>query len=210
MSGKPIRIVLADDHPVVLEGLKTLAESHGIVVVATASNGREAVDSYRKHRPDVTLLDVRMPVMDGIEALREIRAFDAKARVVMLTTYDDHESVYRSLTGGARGYLLKSANAEEIASAVRAVNEGGRYIPPAVSKALADRIGASQLTPRELEVLNLTARGEQNKEIAALLGISAGTVKGHLKNILVKLGARDRTEAVTAALQRGILRVEDI
>src|SRR5258707_1407384 len=185
-----IRVLLADDHPVVLQGLSALlAERLDVVVVAMASNGREAVDWYKQHRPDVALLDVRMPVMTGIEALEEIRAFDAKARVVMLTTYDDEETVYRSVNGGARGYLLKESSDDEIAIAVRAVSEGQRFLPAALSKRLADRIAASDLNVGEVQVLNLTAAGEQSQEIVAMLRIGAGTVKGRLGSILAKLGA---------------------
>ncbi len=185
-----IRVLLADDHPVVLQGLSALlAERLDVVVVAMASNGREAVDLYKQHRPDVALLDVRMPVMTGIEALEEIRAFDAKARVVMLTTYDDEETVYRSVNGGARGYLLKESSDDEIAIAVRAVSEGQRFLPAALSKRLADRIAASDLNVGEVQVLNLTAAGEQSQEIVAMLRIGAGTVKGRLGSILAKLGA---------------------
>jgi DNA-binding NarL/FixJ family response regulator len=208
MSGNPIRLLIADDHPVVLHGLRDLFHAAGHCVVATAADGGEAVRSYREHKPDVAMLDVRMPVKSGIEALREIRSGDPAARIVMLTTFDDEEDVCRAIEEGARGYVLKESSAPELMNAVLRVFAEQRYLSPEVSARLAERMDHNALTPREVEVLRLAARGLKNKEIATSLEIGTGTVKGHLEAILVKLGAADRTAAVTIALQRGILALD--
>jgi DNA-binding NarL/FixJ family response regulator len=203
-------VLIADDHPTVLEGLLRILDAAGHTVVATASDGREAVESYRRHRPDVVMLDVRMPVKGGIEALREIRGVDPAASVVMLTTFDDEEDVHRAIQEGARGYVLKETSAAGLVEAVSRASRHQRYLSPQISVKLAEHVGHNVLTAREVEVLRLVASGRKNKQIAVHLGISVGTVKGHVETILVKLGATDRTAAVTTALQRGILTLEEI
>ena len=208
MSRRPIRVLVADDHPVVLQGLVSLLSSaREIEVAATASTGAEAIAKFRELRPDVAILDLRMPEMSGMEALREIRRNQHDARALILTTFDAEEDIYSAIQAGARGYILKEANAREIIDAVVTIHDGQRYIPESISARLAERIGQSALTPREIEVLTLASRGEKNKGIGAQLGITEGTVKGYINNILLKLQARDRTEAVAIAMRRGIIRV---
>ena len=209
MREAAIRVLIADDHPVVLEGLVALlSHQKEIAVIATATNGREAVQMYSELRPDVTLLDLRMPGVSGLQALEAIREIDTEARVLVLTTFDGDENIYRAIHGGARGYLLKEAGADDIVEAVLAIHAGRRYIPDEISGKLAEHIGHSTLTKRETEVLNLAARGKKNKQIAAILGLTEGTVKGYFNNILLKLAAHDRTEAVTIAASRGIIRID--
>ena len=204
----PIRILVADDHPVVREGLVALiTRQRDMIVVAEASDGRELVEKFLFHRPDVALVDLRMPEMDGADALAAIRERAPAARVIVLTTYDDDEDIQRSLRAGARAYLLKDAPREELLACIKAVHEGRTLIPPAIAAKLAETIGAPPLTPREIEVLGLVADGKSNKEIAANLFITEGTVKSHLIAILRKLDAADRTQAVTIALKRGLLRL---
>jgi two-component system NarL family response regulator len=210
VTQQPVRILLADDHPVVLQGLVAMLSSREVVVVATATNGMEAVNLYRAHRPDVTILDLRMPVMTGFEALKQIRADDPSARVIVLTTFDREDDVYRALQSGARAYVLKEAGSEELMLAVLTVHAGRRYMPPSVSSRMAEHIESPALTRREIDVLELAAGGKKNKEIGLRLGISEGTVKGHFISIFAKLPARDRTEAVTIALRRGMIYLEPI
>jgi DNA-binding NarL/FixJ family response regulator len=211
LMSEPIRLLIADDHPLVLRGLAAILSGHrDFNIVALAQGGAEAVTLYRQHRPDVAMLDVRMPDMTGLEALEQIRVFDASARVVMLSTFDGDEDVVRALRLGARAYVLKDASPEEIIRAVLRVSEGQRYLPSHIADKLLDHIEEPRLTHRELEVLRLAAGGEQNKQIAARLGISVGTVKGYVNNILIKLQARDRTEAVTIGLRRGIIDLDGI
>jgi two-component system NarL family response regulator len=207
VSRPPLRVLLADDHPVVLEGLAALLAGAGMAVVATARTGEEAVALHARHRPDVTLLDLRMPAGGGVEAIRRIRAADPSARLLVLTTFDTDEEVFRAVEAGAAGYLLKTAPPEELTRAIADVAAGRRVIPPAIAARLADRVAGSELTPRELEVLAAVARGEGNREIARRLAITEGTVKGHVSNVLDKLGVRSRTQAVTAALARGLVRL---
>lgn len=204
-----IRILIADDHPVVREGLAALIERRAdMTVAAEAGNGREAVDRFREHRPDVTLMDLRMPQLDGVEAIGVIRQEFPAARVIVLTTYDGDEDIYRGLRAGAMAYLLKDAPREELLEAIRAVDAGQKRIPPEVAVKLTERMSSPTLTARELEVLRLLAQGKSNGEIGAVLFITEGTVKAHVNNILNKLGANDRTQAVTMALRRGIVRLE--
>jgi two-component system NarL family response regulator len=204
----PIKILIADDHPVVREGLTALINRReDMVVVAEASNGREAVAQFLHHRPDVALVDLRMPEMDGAEAIAAIRERAPAARVVVLTTYDDDEDIQRVLRAGAKAYMLKDAPREELVACIHAVHEGRTLIPPAIAVKLAEHVGASTLTPRELEVLCLVADGKPNKEIARTLFITEGTVKSHMNAMLSKLDAADRTQAVTIALKRGLLRL---
>ena len=204
----PIRILVADDHPVVREGLVALVTRQpDMVVVAEAVDGRELVEKFLQHRPDVALVDLRMPEMDGADALAAIRERLPAARVIVLTTYDDDEDIQRSLRAGAKAYLLKDAPREELLACIKAVHAGLTLIPPAIAAKLAENIGAPPLTPRELEVLGLVADGKSNKEVATTLFITEGTVKSHLIAILRKLDAADRTQAVTLALKRGLLRL---
>ena len=199
---------MADDHPVVLQGLVTvLSKSDGITVVCATSNGIEAVRLYRGHRPDVALLDLRMPGLGGIEALAEIRLFDPEARVIVLTGFNESEDVRRAIQAGARGYLLKNVSWADITAAVRRVASGQTYFHPEVVETIAGSIGHTALTPRELEVLRLIAGGEKNRQIALRLGLSEGTVKSYVSAVMAKLGARDRTEAVVIALHRGVIHV---
>lgn len=205
----PIRVLIADDHPVVREGLVALINRRpDMTVVAEASNGRELVTEFLSHRPDVTLVDLRMPEMDGADAIATIRERAPSARLIVLTTYDDDEDIQRSLRAGARAYMLKDAPREELLACIKAVHEGLTLIPPAIATKLAETIGVPTLTARELEVLDLAGGGKSNKEIAELLSITEGTVKSHMRSVLGKLDASDRTQAVTIALRRGILRLD--
>ncbi len=207
-SGGEIRIIVVDDQAVVRQGFVSLISTvPDMRVIAQGTNGREAVALYREHRPDVVLMDLRMPVMGGVEAIAAIRREFSDAKVIVLTTYDGDEDIYRSLQAGAQGYLLKDMFFEELESAIRAVHAGGRKIPGVVAERLAGRMGGSDLTGRELEVLELIVRGRSNKEIGAALGISEATVKSHINSILGKLGVTDRTQAATTALQRGIVHL---
>lgn len=204
----PIRILIADDHPVVREGLVALINRRpDMVVVAEATNGRELVAEFLLHRPDVSLVDLRMPEMDGAAAIVAIRERSPSARVIVLTTYDDDEDIQRSLRAGARAYMLKDAPREELLACISAVHEGRTLIPQAIATRLAETIGSPSLTAREIEVLELVAGGKSNKEIATDLSITEGTVKSHLSAILAKLDASDRTQAVTIAIKRGLLRL---
>ena len=178
-----------------------------MTVVAEATNGQEAIDLFRQHQPDITLMDLRLPGVGGVEATATIRKESPGARIIVLTTYDGDEDIYRALQAGAAGYLLKGMFAEELLEAIRAVNSGLRRIPPAVAERLAGRIGGPALTARELEVLTLIVKGNSNKDIATGLRISEATVKTHINNILGKLGVNDRTQAATIALQRGIIHL---
>ena len=204
-----VRILIADDHPVVREGLVALINRRpDMVVVAEVSNGREAVEQFLHHRPDVALLDLRMPEMDGVEAIAAIRQKIPTARLIVLTTFDEDEDIYRGLRAGAKAYLLKDAPRDELLKCIRAVHEGQTVIPPSIAAKLADRLTTSGLTRREIQVLQFVADGNGNKEIAVALCISEGTVKTHVSSILAKLDAADRTQAVTIALRRGILRLQ--
>src|SRR5262245_35585703 len=206
---KCIHILVADDHPIVRQGLITLIEDWAdMKVVGEASNGREAVNLFCQYRPDVTLLDLRMPEMDGIEALIAIREHCADARIILLTTYDSDEDIYHGLRAGAQAYLLKDTSREELIEAIRAVHAGQTRIPPPVAAKLARRRSGQELSQRELEVLRLLVAGKSNKEIEAELFISPSTVKTHIMHILEKLGVNDRTQAVTTALKRGLVRLE--
>jgi DNA-binding NarL/FixJ family response regulator len=202
----PIRIVVADDHPVVREGLAAIIKRQpDMVVAAEATNGREALDYCLAHGADVVLMDLRMPVMDGVAATEALQRGSPHTRVLVLTTYDGDEDIYQALRAGARGYLLKDAFREELVEAIRAVHAGRRRIPPPVAARLAGRVGAPELTAREKDVLALIVKGKSNKEIGSALRITEGTVKGHVNSILEKLGVGGRTEAAIAAVQRGIV-----
>ena len=205
----PLRVLTADDHPVVREGVRAMiANESDIVVVAEATDGCDAVALYHEHLPDVVLMDLRMPCMDGVDATRAIVAAHPDARIVALTSYEGDADIYRALDAGARGYLLKDMLGTEVIRAIRAVAAGNRVIPPEVAGRLADFIPRVRLTARELEVLRLAAKGLRNREIASEIGRTEGTVKEHLKHLMEKLGAADRTKAVTVALQRGIIHFD--
>ena len=208
MTNPHIRIMIVDDHPVVRQGFAgMIATEPEMLVVAEAGDGEQAVEAFRRHRPDVTLMDLRMPAMNGVQAITEIRKEFPRSRFIVLTTYDGDEDIYSALRAGAQGYLLKDMYCDEIIEAIKAVHAGLRRIPPQVAMRLAERPVASDLSSRELEVLELVANGRSNKEIADVLGITEPTVKGHVSSILGKLSVSDRTQAVTAALQRGIIHL---
>jgi DNA-binding NarL/FixJ family response regulator len=208
MKTTATRILIADDHFVVRMGLVALVETEpDLQVIGEAADGVQAVELFKKLRPDLTLMDLRMPLKDGITATREIRDQFPEAQILMLTTFDGDDDIHKALSAGANGYLLKSATRESLIPALRAVAAGQRWIPKEVASRLASRKMFEELTPRELEVLHQLAKGLANKEIADVLKISEHTVKDHLKNILGKLRVADRTEAVTAALQRGIIHL---
>lgn len=208
MSKDTIRILVADDHYVVRMGLVALVETEpDLQVVGEAADGAQAIELYKKLLPDLTLMDLRMPRTDGIAATQKIREQFPSARILMLTTYDGDEDIHKALSAGASGYLLKNSTRASLIPALRAVAAGQRWIPQEVASRLAARKMFEELTPRELDVLRHLAKGLANKEIADVLNISEYTVKGYLKNILGKLHVADRTEAVTAALQRGIIHL---
>jgi DNA-binding NarL/FixJ family response regulator len=209
MSDRRVRVLVAEDQALVRDGLAALVGyQNDMEVVGCACDGAEAVWLYRELHPDVTLMDLRMPRQGGVEAINAIRASEPQAQVLVLTTYDGDEDVYRALQAGARGYLLKDATTEELMEAIRAVARGERHIPAAVARRLADRAMAGPpLSEREVEVLRQVAAGLTNKEIASKLFIAEGTVKTHLNSIHDKLGVRDRTEAVMVAVRRGILHL---
>jgi len=204
-----IRILIADDHPILRKGLRSLIEREAdMVVVSEANNGREAVELFRQHQPNITLMDLRMPQMEGVEAITRIRKQFLSARIIVLTTYDGDEDIYRGLRAGAKAYLLKDAPPEELLETIRSVHTGQTYIPANVAVKLAERINNCEPSPRELEVLHLMVQGKPNKDIALALFITEGTVKAHINNLLKKLGVSDRTQAVTTALKRGIVHLE--
>jgi DNA-binding NarL/FixJ family response regulator len=201
-----VRILLADDHSVVRMGLEALISTEpGLSVVGHAADGEEAVIQYRTLHPDVVVMDLLMPKKSGSQATAEIRTAFPAARILILSTSDGDDDVYRALQAGAAGYILKSSPGEQLIPAIHAVMRGEKWIPAEVARSLANRSLREELSPREVQVLHELARGGSNKEIAAVLHITEHTVKAHLKNILAKLPARDRTEAVTVALQRGII-----
>ena len=204
----PIRILLADDHPVLRQGIQALAaDESDIQFVAEASTGREAVEAFRRHRPDISLMDLQMPDMNGIDAMIAIRNEFPDARFIILTTYSGDVQISRALKAGARAYLLKSSLRKELLDTIRAVHAGHKRIPADLASEVADHIADDLLTAREIEVLKLIAAGNANKLVADQLSITEETVKGHVKNILSKLGANDRTHAVTIGLKRGIIEL---
>ena len=204
-----IRVLLADDHPVVREGLRALINRRSkMTVVAEASHGEEAVRLFRQHRPDIALVDLRMPGMDGVEAIKAIRQEFPAAHIIVLTTFDGDEDIYRALQAGAKGYLLKDVTRTELLDCIQKVCEGEAYLPSAVASKFVRRVSGANLTSRELEVLRLMAAGKTNKEIATVLLVAEGTVKTHVNSILQKLGVGGRTEGVASAIKRGIIRLE--
>lgn len=209
MMENTIRVMCVDDHPLVRKGVASiLANEPDMELVAEASDGREAVEKFHELHPDVVLMDLRMPQMDGTEATRAIRGEDPDARIIALTSYDGDQDIYRALEAGVRGYILKEMVHSEIVKAIRTVQSGKRLMPPEVAERLSEYFPQVALTPREVEVLSYVARGLANKEIAHKLGTANGTIKMHVQNILEKLGASDRTHAVTIAIERGILHLD--
>jgi two-component system NarL family response regulator len=208
MPGPRIRVLCVDDHRVVREGIIAMIGGvPDIEVVGVASTGEEGVELFRKHRPDITLMDLQLPRMSGLEAITAIRRQDPSAKVIVLTVYQGDEDIYRALQAGAATYLLKDALPDDLVRMIREVETGGRSIPPNVQALLAFRTAHPTLTPREVEILQLVSNGLRNKEIAASLGISEETAKVHVKNILTKLGVNDRTAAITVGLRRGIIHL---
>jgi DNA-binding NarL/FixJ family response regulator len=202
-------ILCVDDHPLVRKGIAAiLANETDMKLVAEAGSGAEAVNAFRQFHPDITLMDLRMPGMDGIEATKQIRQIDPEAKIIALTSYDGDQEIYRALEAGVRGYILKESVHTEIVRAIRVVQSGKRLMPPEVAERLSEHFPQVALTPREIEVLQYVAKGFGNKEIGVRLGTAAGTVKMHLQNILSKLGASDRTHAVTLAIRRGIIHID--
>jgi len=204
----PIRLMLVDDHPVLRQGVAALLEDESdITIVAQASNGREAVQLFREHQPDITLMDLQMPEMSGLDAMIAIRSQFPEARFIVLTTYSGDVQVMRALKAGARAYLLKNTLHKELLDTIRAVHAGKKTMSPEATFQLAEHATDDALTPAEIAVLRLIAAGNANKEIAAQLSVTEETVKGRVKNILSKLGANDRTHAAMIALKRGIIEL---
>jgi DNA-binding NarL/FixJ family response regulator len=202
-------VLVVDDHALVRRGVvNIISHEPDLHVVAEASNGAEAVDAYTTHHPDVTLLDLRMPVMEGVEAVRQIRALDPNAKVIVLTTYDTDEDITRALKAGAKAYVLKDITADDLIACIHDVLAGKTYLAPAAAAKLAEGMARVQVTPRELSALRLMADGKSNKEIANTLGISERTVKTHLGHLFEKLGVTSRTEAIKVATRRGLVRME--
>lgn len=208
-DSEPIRVLLVEDHEVVRDGIASIIDYQpDMKVVGQVGNGQIAIEQFEVLQPDITLMDLRMPEVGGVAAIAAIRVRFPDARIIVLTTYDGDEDIYRALTAGAQGYLLKDAGKDELLSAIRAVHAGGRHVSAEVASQLANRAMAGPpLTVREIEVVQLMARGKSNKEIAAALFIAEGTVKTHISSIHDKLGVTDRTEAVVVAAKRGIIHL---
>ena len=203
------RVLLVDDHALLRTGVANIINQEpDLRVVAEAGNGAEAVAAYERFHPDVTLLDLRMPEMEGVEAVRRIRERDPRARVIVLTTYDTDDEIARALKAGAKAYVLKDISADDLVTCIRDVLAGKTYLAPAAAARLAEGVTHVQLTPRELATLRLMADGKANKEIASELGISDRTVKTHLGHLFEKLGVASRTEAIKVAMRRGLVRLE--
>jgi DNA-binding NarL/FixJ family response regulator len=204
-----IRIMIVEDHAIVRQGLVALLRTvPDFAVVAEAGDGQQAIEMFRLHQPDITLMDLRLPRKNGVEAIGGIRSDFPQARIIVLTTFDGDEDIYRALQAGARGYLLKGMTIDELVDAIRSVHAGKSRIPAPVAERLAERMGTPTLTARETEVLHLIVGGNSNKEIASALFISEATVKTHINSLLSKLGVTDRTQAATTALQRGIVHLD--
>ncbi|HEV2214709.1 MAG TPA: response regulator transcription factor [Terracidiphilus sp.] len=211
MGEETIRVLVVEDHHVVRQGLVALLNVvDGIEVVGEAADGVDAIATFRRTIPDVTLIDLRLPRMGGVDVIQRVRMETPNARFVVLTTYDGDEDIYRALQAGARAYLLKGMTTEELIATIRKVHAGKQHIPPAIAQKLAERIGTEELTPREFDVLEQIVHGMSNKEIATALDISEATVKTHINSLLGKLGVTDRTQAATAAIQRGIVPLESL
>ena len=208
VQAKPIRILSVDDHPVFREGLATIiASQEDMLLVGQAATAVEAISEFRRHRPDITLMDLRLPGTDGTDALIAIRGEFPHARIIMLTTSDGDGDIQRALRAGASAYILKSMPKNELLGVIRSVHAGRRHIPPQVAARLAEHLGDDDLTTRELEVLRFIRDGYRNKQIAGQLSISETTINFHIKNLVDKLQANDRTHAVTIALRRGLLQI---
>ena len=211
MTKDAIRVLVVEDHNVVRQGLVALLNLvEDIQVVGEAADGEEAVAQFRSHHPDVTLIDLRLPKLSGVEVIQRVRSETPQARFVVLTTYDGDEDIYRALKGGAKAYLLKGMTTEELITTIRAVHSGRSHIPAAIAERLAERMGTEDLTPRESQVLEQIVSGKSNKEIATELAITEATVKTHINTLLGKLGVEDRTQAATAAIRRGIVPFESL
>jgi len=209
MVSSAIRVLVVEDHHVVRQGLVALLSVvDGVEVVGQAADGAEAIEEYRLRKPDVTLIDLRLPKLGGVEVIQKVRAENAHARFIVLTTYDGDEDIYRALQAGARAYLLKGMTVEVLISTIRSVHAGKSCIPPVIAQKLAERMATEQLTHREQDVLEQIVRGKSNKEIGTELDISEATVKTHINNLLGKLGVEDRTQAATAAIQRGLVQLD--
>lgn len=205
---QPIRILVVDDHPIVRIGIVAMIDAHSdMTAVAQASSGEEAIALYEEHSPHITLMDLRLSGMGGVEAIRCIRAVAPKARFVVLTTYEGDEDIHQALKSGAQGYLIKGMPHTDLIEAIRRVHAGETFVPRPIAKTLASRSAMGHLTPRELEVLSLLIAGKSNKEIGSALEIRESTIKAHVSVLLMKLGAADRTQAVVIALRRGILHL---
>jgi two-component system NarL family response regulator len=201
-----IRVLIVDDHAIVRKGLATIINRDPeMTVIAQAEDGQQAIDVFREHQPDVTLMDLRMPNMSGVESIVAICAEFTQARIAVLTTYDGDEDIYRGLQSGAQGYLLKDAKPGELLNAIRAIHSGQKYIPPDVGAKLLQRMSNPELSDRELDVLRLLAQGMSNQEIGTALSIGESTIKSHVNRILSKLGVSDRTQAVIVAVKRGLV-----
>lgn len=206
MSDPPIRILIADDHPVIRNGLTLMVNyTPDMEIIAEVTNGIEAIAQFRRHQPDITLMDLRMPEMGGVDAIVAIQQEFPAARIIILTTYEGDEDIYRGLQSGACGYIFKNVSMEEIVKAIRIVHTGKKYIPPEVGEKLSERMNRPQLSPREHEVLQLVAQGKSNQEIADDLHLSESAIKYHVNNILSKLGVSDRTQATIVAIKRGLV-----
>ena len=209
MKAEPIRILVVEDHHVVRQGLVALLSvAEGVEVVGQAADGSEAIREFELKHPDVTLIDLRLPKMSGVEVIQRVRAHHANARFIVLTTYDGDEDIFRALQAGARAYLLKGMTVDILLSTIQSVHAGKSHIPPVIAQKLAERMSTEQLTQREQGVLEQIVRGKSNKEIGKELDISEATVKTHINNLLGKLGVEDRTQAATAAIQRGLVQLE--
>jgi len=209
-SNQPIRVLIADDHPVVRAGLSSmLGTQTELEIVGSAASGEEALAKLGQAKPDVLLLDLRMHGLSGVETLLAMKRAADETRVIILTSFETDEDIYRAVQAGAQGYLLKDTSLKEMVTAIRTVHAGKRYIPQDIAARLADRMMRTDLTPREIEILKLLSKGPTNKEIGHALGISENTVKNHVNSIIEKLEVSDRTEAATTAIQRGIISVDD-
>jgi DNA-binding NarL/FixJ family response regulator len=208
---KPLAVLIADDHPVVREGLVAMIHTQpDLQVIAEASNGQDAMEKFFAHRPDIALLDLRMPIMTGVEAVVAICEKEPGARLAILTSYESEEEIYRALRAGAQGYVLKDAPAADLIECIRAISEGRTWIPPGIGAKLARRVKGQELTAREMEVLRTLVMGKSNKEIGCLLDIAESTVKVHVTHVLEKLKASGRTEAISVALKRGLIRMDSV